>query len=674
MKIFISFFLFSILIFAQSPVEKFTAQAKAKLNNDGSGKQLVWIYFADKGNTLEKYFAEPLNVVSEKSLKRRSKYLPKESLIDFTDLPVNQIYVDELVKLGFQLKQKSRWFNSVSGYSDAKIANQISSLQFVKKIDLVAKLHKTYETPEADGTNSPELVPQPEGIHIYNYGNSFAQLNQINVPALHDLNYNAQGFTVGVFDAGFSLLSHEAFGNMNIIAAWDFVNNDSDVGDGSDMGSGSHGTNTLSTIGGFRQSKLIGPAFGADFILAKTENTDSETPVEEDNWIAAIEWADSLGVDLTSTSLGYLTYDYPFVSYTWQNMDGNTAPITIAADLAVKKGIAVFNSAGNEGYNATHNTLGAPADGDSVIAVGAVTSSGTRASFSSVGNTPDGRIKPDIMAMGSGVTVASSYNTTGYTTSSGTSFSCPLAAGASAILLGINPNLTPIELRDMLYNTASNSEGPNREYGFGIINVFAAYQSMPLPVELVSFNATVNKNIVELNWATATEKNNLGFEIQRAIIKDGDILSSNDNWVIIGFVKGIGTTITRQAYSYVDKSNNSGKYHYRLKQIDFDGTFTFSETLEANLNSLMEFKLNQNYPNPFNPETNISFRIADKMPVKLSVFNILGEQVSVLINRIMDAGEHQIKFAVGNNLPAGIYFAELNAGGKTNVIKMNLLK
>ena len=155
------------------------------------------------------------------------------------------------------------------------------------------------------------------------------------------MGYTGQGVTVCVMDAGFNRLSHEVFSAMNIIAAYDFVNNDPDVGDSTDLGNGSHGTQTLSAIGGFKEGKLIGPAFGANFILAKTENTDSETPIEEDNWIAALEWADSIGVDVTSTSLGYLDYDPPFVGYTWENMDGNTARITIAADLAVKKGIVV---------------------------------------------------------------------------------------------------------------------------------------------------------------------------------------------------------------------------------------------------------------------------------------------------------------------------------------------
>jgi subtilisin family serine protease len=282
-----------------------------------------------------------------------------------------------------------------------------------------------------------------------------------------------------MMDAGFDLLSHQVFSSMNIIATWDFVNGDPDVENGGDMGNGSHGTSTLSLIGGFYEGELIGPAFGADFILAKTENTESETPVEEDNWIAALEWADSIGVDVTSTSLSYTDFDPPFQGYTWEDMDGNTARITIGADLAVKLGIFVANSAGNYGSDPNHNTLGAPADGDSVIAVGSVTSSGARSSFSSVGPTVDGRIKPDLMAMGSNNYVACNsyvncYNDWG----SGTSWSCPMLAGAAALLLEIDPSLTPMQLSTLLKSTASNSNTPNNQYGWGIINTFAAAQSL----------------------------------------------------------------------------------------------------------------------------------------------------------------------------------------------------
>ena len=282
-------------------------------------------------------------------------------------------------------------------------------------------------------------------------------------------------------DAGFNRLSHDAFLSMDIIAAWDFVNNDPNVGDEGDMGEGSHGTQTLSTIGGYAPGHLIGPAFNSSYILAKTENTDTETPIEEDNWIAAMEWADSIGVDVTSTSLGYIGYDPPYQSYTWEDMDGNTTVITNGADYAAYIGIVVVNSAGNEGYNASHNTLGAPSDGDSVIAAGAVNSSGSRSSFSSVGPTVDGRIKPDIMALGSGDVVASPYNDHNYTTASGTSFSCPLSAGVAALILCSNPNLTPMQVRDAMRNTASKNSNPDNLYGWGILNALSAINYFPPP-------------------------------------------------------------------------------------------------------------------------------------------------------------------------------------------------
>jgi hypothetical protein len=269
---------------------------------------------------------------------------------------------------------------------------------------------------------------------------------------------------------------------MNVIATWDFVNGDPDVEDGSDMGEGSHGTSTLSLIGGFYEGQLIGPAFGADFILAKTENTDSETPIEEDNWIAAMEWADSIGVDVTSTSLSYLDFDPPYPSYTCNDMDGNTARITNGADYAVFIGIFVANSAGNAGSNpdpGCNNTLGAPADGDSVMAIGSVTSSGTRSGFSSVGPSADGRIKPDLMAMGSNDYVACNSSNTCYSNfGSGTSWSCPLSAGCAALLLEVAPNLTPMQLASLLKNTASQSNNPDNLYGWGIINTYAAAQSL----------------------------------------------------------------------------------------------------------------------------------------------------------------------------------------------------
>ena len=479
--IFAVFLIPSLIAFAQNPLNKISTRLNTEIESKKSGdKILVWIYFRDKGNNLKFYFNNPESALSKKSLDRREKRLKKKSSsLDFTDVPLNQEYLKQLSSNGFTLKQKSKWLNAVSGYVDELQLQTISKYDFIKKIDLVNRFQRARSRDELkiSPNDSNASLQKSESTHSINYGPSYSQLELSKIPEVHDLGYSGQGITICVLDAGFDNLGHEVFQNMNIIAKWDFVNGDSIVANQNDMGEGSHGTATLSLIGGFKEWQLVGPAYASNFILAKTENTDSETPIEEDNWIAALEWADSIGVDVTSTSLGYLEFDSPYTSLTWQDMDGNTAPITIVADLAVKKGIVVVNSAGNEGYNADHNTLNAPADGDSVIAVGAVNSVGIRALFSSVGPTIDGRIKPDVMAMGSNDYIATSVGNS-YNYGSGTSFNCPLVAGVFALLLEAKPSLTPMDIMQTLKSTASLSNNPNNLYGWGIVNALSAINNV----------------------------------------------------------------------------------------------------------------------------------------------------------------------------------------------------
>jgi subtilisin family serine protease len=665
-KILFVILIYGLVLYAQTPTEKVSTRLQQKISTVNiDEKILVWIFFNDKGNDINSFYAAPQNVVSEKSLHRREKVYPFNQLINFDDLPVNGTYIDAVTSIGFELKQRSRWFNGVSGYLTKSKISSIVNLPFVKNMDIVYALKKNYDAIESDKTSNSKITQQPENTFSLNYGDSFTQVNQINVPAVHDSGYTGQGITICVLDAGFNRLTHQSFANMNIIAKWDFVNNDPDVGDGSDMGSGTHGTMTLSTIGGYSPGNLIGPAFNADFILAKTENTDSETPIEEDNWIAGVEWADSIGVDVTSTSLGYIGFDDPYTDYTWQSMNGNTCRITIAADLAVARGIVVVNSAGNEGYNSTHNTLGAPADGDSVIAVGAVESNGSRADFSSVGPSMDGRIKPDVMAMGSFVTVASPYSNTGYTEADGTSFSCPLAAGVAALILCVNPNLTPMQVRNAMRTTASRHLNPDNQYGYGILNTLAAIQVYPLPVELTSFNAVYADGQVNLEWITSTEINNLGFEIQRE--------DQNHSYTTIGFVEGKGTTTSNNHYSFVDQDFSSGKNYYRLKQIDFDGTFSYTDEVLVDITSATEFSLSQNYPNPFNPSTKVNYTIPQKSNVKMKLFDILGNEIKTLLNEEVESGVHSLSVDM-NGYSSGIYLIKLIAGDFTKSIKVTLIK
>jgi subtilisin family serine protease len=658
--------LLSTNVYSQSALQKIAPKLQSKLEiTQPAEKLLIWVYFTDKGNNVDSYLSNPQTVVSQKSLDRRSKVLDRNNLIDITDIPVNQNYVMELVRTGFQLKQKSKWLNAVSGFANQLTINQIANKSFVRSIDVVGTFSKNdgdVEFKKSEYIESGTL--QPAGVNSLNYGNSYTQLNLINVPAVHDSGYNGTGVTICVLDAGFDNLPHEAFSSMNIIAAYDFVNNDPNVANQGDMGEGSHGTATLSIIGGFKEGSLIGPAYGADFILAKTENTDSETPVEEDNWVAALEWADSIGVDVTSTSLGYLDYDPPFTSYTWQDMDGNTAIITIAGDLAVAKGIVVVNSAGNNGFDPTHNTLGAPADGDSVIAIGAVTSSGTRTSFSSVGPTADGRIKPDLMAMGSNVYHAGSVGNQ-YWSGGGTSYSCPLVAGVCAILLQKNPSLTPMEVLQILRSTASLSSNPNNEYGWGIIDALDAINSTVVPVELVSFKAEYLNGKVELQWITASETNNYGFEVERRDYFGG--------YQAIGFVSGNGSSTNRITYNFIDSDMGASAYVYRLKQIDLDGSYVYSNEVEVLVTGLNDFKLFQNYPNPFNPVTNLRFIVPEEGNVKIALYDVLGNEVKILLNENIRPGSYNISVD-GSGLSSGTYFVKMQTKIGQQIVKMSLLK
>lgn len=437
---------------------------------------LVWIYFSDKGQHLKAKYREAWASLTPKSRQRRLTVRAPDQLVDWDDLPVESAYVSEVRRHVLQVRHISRWLNAVSARATRQQIDQLRQFKWVKLIELVARFKRPdpdfLEVPTDDDGSSVERL-RTGGDHIIDYGASLEQLEQINVPAVHDLGFTGEGVVIGVFDTGFNL-QHQALASIRVVAAHDFVNGDDDVGDGADMGQGAHGTWVLSVIGGFAPGQLIGPAFGAEYILAKTENTESETPREEDHWIAALEWAEGLGVDVVSSSVGYLEFDPPFEGYTWRDMDGQTAAITRAAVMAVERGVVVVNAAGNSGHHPLHNTLIAPADGDGVITVGAVDVRGARARFSSVGPTVDGRIKPDVMARGVSVWVASARHPRAYRTLSGTSFACPLVAGTVALLLSAHPEWSPWQILDALHRTASQATRPDHLMGWGIVDALAA--------------------------------------------------------------------------------------------------------------------------------------------------------------------------------------------------------
>lgn len=478
----IPFFAFLIFGFSSASIsssqssreEKISAHLLKKLTQNKNDLFTVWIYLQDKGPDLEKKMAEVKACLTNENLRRRLKVFNLENIVDELDVPVWENYVNKLKPYLYRLRHTSRWLNALSAEVKGFNLKTIASFPFVSKIEEVKSYRFKLPTPEEEIS---EIRIKQEN-HLYDYGPSYTQLNQIKVPLLHDLGLTGQGIIIAMLDSGFNNLEHQALTHLNILATWDFVNNDPNVDDEpGQMGSGDHGTETLSVIAGFYPGKLLGPAFGASFLLAKTENTDWERHIEEDHWIAGVEWAEALGAQIVSSSLGYrdeFTHGEP--NYTWQDMDGETTIVTKGANIAARKGLLIVNSAGNEGLARPPilNTLVAPADSYWVLAAGAVEANGERVSFSSVGPTADGRLKPDVMAMGRSVYSASPSKINEYVYVSGTSFSCPLVAGAAALVLEANPGWNNLDVMQALKLTASQASNPNNLMGHGLIDAFKA--------------------------------------------------------------------------------------------------------------------------------------------------------------------------------------------------------
>ncbi|HEX2900214.1 MAG TPA: S8 family peptidase [Bacteroidia bacterium] len=400
--------------------------------------------------------------------------------LQFSDYPVNATYIKGVGEAGATLLHPSKWLNATSVRMDAQTAATVAALPYVRLVKHIPKV-------------IVDLEPVPTTIAREGYaaGFSHVQTAMIGLDKLHKNGYNGHGILISMMDNGFRdadknpYLSHLIHGDR-LVATWDFVNNEADVFD-----QGDHGQFTLSILAGWGEPStdtafwFAGSAHGASFILCHTESDASETHQEEDNWVRAMEFADSIGADLFSTSLGYRTLDDD--SYTYADLDGNTTIITIAADLAASKGIMVMNSAGNDGAA----KMLAPSDGDSVMSVGAVNGLEVIAGFSAQGPSFDGRIKPDISAMGEGCSYIRSSGT--LSQGNGTSFSCPVAAGMAACLLQSAPETANMDLFDAIIRSADRFENPDTFYGHGIPDAAVAYRiltgkELPAVAAMDAFN------------------------------------------------------------------------------------------------------------------------------------------------------------------------------------------
>ena len=458
----------------KTSVQLSTGTLRALEARDGEAVK-VWVFFTDKGMRSQTAFAQKAALVelTERAMRRRAKV--DHDRVLFVDIPVEQTYIDRITALGAKHRRSSRWLNAATFEIPTDQLQTVSALPFVARIKPMQIFHRDLPAQEPIKYEAPSGALAPD---VLNYGTAASQLTQINVPAVHDLGYSGAGVTLAIMDTGYRK-THDAFAqhylNGRVLAEWDFVNNDGNTANETDDGDWTsqwnHGTYIFSVSAGEDPGFLYGPAYHANIILCKTEDVRSETQVEEDNWVAALEFADSIGTDVITTSLGYDDFD-DGSGYSYEDMDGQTAVISIAASTCDGLGIVMCNSMGNSGPGV--GTLSAPADAFDILSIGNVNSVGAISSSSSRGPTYDGRTKPDVCARGTSTACAGSWGDDAYTSASGTSLSTPLVAGAVCLVIEAHPEWSPAQVRDALRMTASQAATPDNNYGWGIIDVLAA--------------------------------------------------------------------------------------------------------------------------------------------------------------------------------------------------------
>jgi serine protease AprX len=676
-------------------------------------KEKYWVFFSDKGfgvssseelqkGSVEYQIAE--SYLDKQALIRRAKTLPANKLIDADDLPIYEPYIKAIESAGGVLARESRWLNAASFYLTKPVKNEIEKLFFVRNIRPVIVFRGRYLN-QKDYRNRLDL----SNIQSLDYGYSANQLNIINIPALHSLGITGKRVRVGLLDSGFRWRLHEALKTRRVIDEHDFIFNDNNTANESNdsKSQDAHGTLTFSIIAGYQPGKLIGGSFDSDFLLGKTEYIPSETRQEEDNWAAALEWMERLGVDVVSSSVGYDFFD-DATGYFWANGDfnGKTSVVAQAATRAAKLGVLVCSSMGNNGNgDGIEGTLLTPADADSIISVGGIAldkyDNPYLWSMSSTGPTNDGRIKPDVVALSEGVYHAITPGPATYGSSSGNSVSTPLVASASSLILSCRPELTPIQVRDALRETARHIDNivhpvfPNNFLGWGLIDALRA----------ATFYGPIfgNEPIVTIS----TGKTNIAVKALSyyGLISDSILLRYSVN----GGPENILPMRLDSSFIYP----TSGKYFVEIPSEQVGAPIGFYITAVDSARNFYQTPssfignrwwiyygipglqpqpvnnetplLEQNFPNPFYSSggatsnlisgniTIIPFQLHNGGKVVIKVFNLLGEEVAELANGIFNAGRN---FAVWNatNFPAGVYFYRFSTSSVSITKKMVFIR
>lgn len=433
----------------------------------------AWVYFNDKPDAAAQ-LNTPLNFLTQRAIDRR---VNQGIALNENDVPIYQLYIDGITAAnGITVKAKSKWLNCLHIQGSVDDINALTLLPYVDHVQFAdVSLNSKRPTPRT-------IYPVNKLMDVqtsFNYGNSNNQIQMLNGHLLHEANYTGMGKIIAVLDSGFINVNsttpfQRLFDNNLILGGYNFVSRDLNIYSLHD-----HGTMTLSCMGGYVEGELVGTAPDAQYFLFVTEDVAQESPIEESYWVEAAEEADRLGADVISSSLGYYEFDNPNYGHYYDEFTGNTAFASKGANIAFSKGIIVVASAGNSaGSPEPYNHIGVPAEAQNVLAVGAVKADESYATFSSVGPSYDGRIKPDLMAKGQAAVVANTSGT--IQTASGTSFSCPIMAGMIASFWQAIPWATNQQVIDFVKQSADRYSNPTNQFGYGIPDFQLAINSAQL--------------------------------------------------------------------------------------------------------------------------------------------------------------------------------------------------
>jgi hypothetical protein len=606
----------------------------------------------------------PAAYLTNRAIQRRTRY---GIVIDSLDLPVTPRYIDSIRLAGaVTILNTSKWLNQVAiQTNDAAALTKINGFAFVAGFNalganFIQPVNKVLDPPYL---NQPILPATPAGLNdYYNYGQSYGQVHIHQGEFLHNHGFRGEGMQLAILDAGFfHYLSLPTFDSMRnngqVLGTWDFVAGNASVDEDH-----SHGTQCLSTIAANMPGVFMGTAPKTSFYLYRTEDVGSEYPIEEQNWAAGAEKADSLGVDICSVSLGYNIFDNGIFNHTYADMNGNTTIISRAADFAAKKGMLVVAAAGNDGSNSWHY-IAAPADADSILAVGAVSTSGAIGSFSSFGPSSDGQIKPAVAAVGSGaviVNVANGQPTLG----NGTSYACPNMAGLATCLWQAFPEVDNMAIIDALQKSATRATNPDDRVGYGIPDTKKAF--VILLKKLYIQQASVNNCKTNLQW-TSKSDTGTSFIIERK-------LASQSNYSVINTQTAIGNFASRN-FSFTDNLAGlaPGNIQYRIQmKISADTSFYLDSSSVAIIQScivppptVVEKILIG--PNPVRDKLRVEIVNINASKVEVVVHTIPGQKIYTLTNQ-QSAGA-QVYNIPFKEMSSGMYTVSVYINDKKTVTK-----